>query len=62
MSSSSKVVSSKVMDMELPGLTFHEMCWSPVKSHGESPRIPENPGLVPLISQSRSFRPVRHQL
>ena len=35
MSSSSKVVSSKVMDMELPGLTFHEMCWSRVKSHGE---------------------------
>ena len=35
MSSSSKVVSSEVMDMELPDLTFHQMCWSRAETAGE---------------------------
>ena len=35
MSSSSKVISSEVMDMELPGQTFHQMCWSRAESGGE---------------------------
>ena len=35
MSGSSKVVSSEVMDMELPELTFHFMCWSRVETGGQ---------------------------
>ena len=35
MSSCSKVVSSEVMDMELPGLTFHQMCWSRAETAGQ---------------------------
>ena len=34
-SSSSKVVSSEVMDLELPGQTFHQMCWSRVETAGQ---------------------------
>ena len=35
LSSSSKVVSSEVMDLELPGQTFHQMCWSRAETAGQ---------------------------
>lgn len=33
--SGSKIVESEVMDLQLPNLTFHEMCWSREKQWAE---------------------------
>ena len=34
MSSGDRVVSSEVMDLDLPGLTFHQMCWARADTAG----------------------------